>query len=139
MPSDSRPRDPGSDPAAYALIRSALVAARRDLVSEHWHKGASAIDANGRETEPGASESVAWCAQGALLRHLLEGDNATIRAAIQLLHQTAHTLSDGRHETLFSFNDAPTTSLADIDQLLALAIAEATRSATGGADLRNGD
>jgi hypothetical protein len=112
--------------ADYALIMRALVATRRDLVPEHWHQGALAIDLHGRETEPDAPESVAWCVQGLLLDHLHDATNATIRAAMHLLHRTASRLSEGRHDTLFAFNDAATTTFADIDRLLRAAVSEAT-------------
>ena len=125
MPFSTHSPAAGTELADYALIRTALAATRRDLVPERWHQGAPAIDALGRETEPDAPESVAWCVQGILLDHLRPGSNATIRAAMHLLHRTASRLSAGRHDTLFAFNDAATTSFADIDRLLRDAIYEA--------------
>lgn len=125
MPISTHRRATGTELADYALIERALAATRRDLVPECWHQGAPAIDVHGRETEPDAPESVAWCVQGILLDHLLDGTNATIRAAMHLLHRTASRLSAGRHDTLFAFNDAATTTFADIDQLLHAAISEA--------------
>jgi|GEM_PF-1814667 len=135
MPLAERRRAAGDAIPDYALITRALAATRRDLAPEHWHKGASAVDARGRETEPGDSQSVAWCVQGILLRHVLTGSNATIRAAIQLLHRTASRLSQGRYETLFAFNDDPATTFADIDQLLGAALAEAERLALQPPDI----
>ncbi len=133
MPIPTRPRTSGGTQLVdYASIMRALAATRRDLVPEHWHKGAPAIDVHGRETEPDAPESVAWCVQGLLLDHLRDGTNATIRAAMQLLHRTASRVSEGRHDTLFAFNDAATTSFADIDRLLRAAIGEAAMLAGDG-------
>ena len=125
MPISTHRRATGAELADYALIERALAATRRDLVPECWHQGAPAIDVHGRETEPDAPESVAWCVQSLLLNHLRDGRNATIRAAIHLLHRTASRLSEGRHDTLFAFNDSATTTVADIDQLLRAAISEA--------------
>jgi len=133
--SDPRPAVAGDLPD-YPLIARALVATRREFMPERWHKGAPAVDALGRETEPSDGASVAWCAQGILLRYVLAGSNATIRAAINLLHRTASRLSDGRHETLFAFNDDPATTFADIDRLLAAALAEASRLASLSTDGR---
>ncbi len=127
----------GCDLVDHALIERALAATRRELVPERWHKGAPAVDARGRETDPEDDSSDAWCVEGILLRHLLEGSNATIRAAMRLLHQTARRLSEGRHDTLFAFNDAPATSFADIDRLLLAAVAEAAgRAAVDAEQLR---
>ena len=125
MPISTHRRTTGMELADYTLIKWALAATRRDLVPERWHKGAPAIDVHGRETEPDAPESVAWCVQGLLLDHLRDGTIATIRAAMHLLHRTASRLSEGRHDTLFAFNDAATTTFADIDWLLGAAISEA--------------
>jgi len=133
--SDPRPAVAGDLPD-YPLIARALVATRCELMPERWHKGALAVDALGRETEPNDCASVAWCAQGILLRYVLAGSNATIRAAINLLHRTASRLSDGCHETLFAFNDDPATTFADIDRLLAAALAEASRLASLSTDGR---
>lgn len=113
----------------YALIARVLAAARCELVAERWHKGACSVDADGRETEPHDCASVAWCVQGVVLRHLLEGTNLTIRAATHLLHRTASRLSAGRYDTLFAFNDAPCTTVADIHRLLDAAATEAARLA----------
>jgi hypothetical protein len=125
--------------AEYALIVRALAATRRDLVPEQWHKGAPAVDMHGRETEPDAPESVAWCVQGLLIDRLRDGTNATIRAATHLLHRTARRLSDGGHDTLFAFNDAATTTFADIDRLLGAAMIEAVAlAADGRADTTGG-
>ena len=147
MPISTHRRTTGMELADYTLIKWALAATRRDLVPERWHKGAPAIDVHGRETEPDAPESVAWCVQGLLLDHLHDGTNVTIRAAMHLLHRTASRLSEGRHDTLFAFNDAATTTFADIDQLLCAAITEAgalavdvPADATGsGSDVTKGD
>ena len=129
MPHCDRRRSAFDVTPDYALIARALAATQRDLAPEHWHKGAAAVDAQGLETEPHDCKSVAWCVQGILLRHVLAGSNATIRAAIQLLHRTASWLSGGRFDTLFAFNDDPATTLTDIDRLLAVALAEAERLA----------
>lgn len=123
MPDSASRRAAGTELPEYALILRALAATRRELLPECWNKGALAVDVDGRETEPEASETVAWCVQGVLVRHLLEGTPSTVRTATQLLHKTAKQLSQGRHDTLFAFNDAPTTTFADIDRLLAAAIA----------------
>jgi hypothetical protein len=120
-----RRRAADSELPDYALIARALVAARGDLVAARWHKGAWSVDSNGRETEPHDCASVAWCVQGVVLRHLLEGTNLTIRAVTHLLHRTASRLSDGRYDTLFAFNDAPCTTVADIHRLLDTAATEA--------------
>ena len=127
-PAESRLASDDATPD-YQLIARAIAATRRTLVPAQWHKGAAAVDAQGRETDPGDCESVAWCVQGILLRHVLAGSNATIRAAVQVLHRTASRLSDGRFADLFAFNDDPHTSFADIDRLLAAALAEARRLA----------
>jgi len=129
MPFAERRRSAGDSTPDYAMIARALAATRRDLAPEHWHKGSPAVDAQGHETEPQDCRSVAWCVQGILLRQVLIGSNATIRAAIQLLHRTASRLSAGRHDTLFAFNDDPGTAFADIDRLLTAALAEAERLA----------
>jgi hypothetical protein len=125
----SRRRVADSELPDYALIARALAAARGELVAERWHKGAWSVDANGRETEPHDRASVAWCVQGVVLRHLLEGTNLTIRAATHLLHRTASRLSDGRYTSLFAFNDAPCTIVTDTHRLLDTAAAEAARLA----------
>lgn len=125
MPLSDRRRSTVDVTPDYPLIARALAATRHDLAPEHWHKGAPAVDAQGRETELHDCKSIAWCVQGILLRHVLTGSNATIRAAIHLLHRTASRLSGGRFDTLFAFNDDPATTATDIDRLLAVALAEA--------------
>jgi hypothetical protein len=129
MPLSDRRSTAGENLPDYATIARALAATRRELAPGHWHKGASAVDALGREREPNDCRSVAWCVHGIMLRHLLDGSNATIRAATHLLHRTASRVSADRHETLFAFNDDPATTFADIDRLVAAARDEAERLA----------
>jgi len=125
MRNSDRRRAVAEDLPDYTTIARALAATHRHLAPDRWHKGASAVDALGRESEPNDCRSVAWCVHGILLCHLLDASNATIRAATQLLHRAASRLSAGRHDTLFAFNDDPATNFADIDRLLAVALAEA--------------
>lgn len=97
-----------------------LLKRARERISapERWTKGGYAKDAKGFSVAPDAPEAVCWCASGAVKAESPDGDELyDIRGALSL-HISGITNGIPR------FNDAPSTTHADILALFDRTIAE---------------
>lgn len=91
--------------------------AARTLLSDplRWTKSESARDLAGRRVSAGALDAVCWCAEGALQKF----------TGWDLMRSVAYSLLVGAcsRATVWSFNDLPSTSHADVLALYDDAIA----------------
>lgn len=112
---------------AIALLRRVRV---RIGMPERWTKGWMARDANGHRANRSSVDAVCWCVDGAILVES-EADSVRVRyvADDALGTATSQAAARGCHgRSRTSFNDAPTTTHADILALIdgAIAALEAT-------------
>jgi hypothetical protein len=99
-----------------------VLALARDLLSDEgrWVKGWYAVDARGRDADPCASRARRWCAAGALYRVV---DGAAIAARGRATAEARGLLMRACPERYVEkFNDAPTTTHADVLALFDRAI-----------------
>lgn len=97
-----------------------LVSARELLSDEkRWTKGASARDATGDDVDPRSERAVCWCVVGAV-----------VKSTLGMLHQEAalNQVHDVVDEPIPEFNDAPTSTHADVLRALDAAIERAKDS-----------
>ena len=107
----------------------ALIAARTLLTEPtHWCKGSLARDGGGRQVAPDDPKATQWCLVGVLSKTPYRRSRAHIKAC-QFVHQ-AICAQPGEQPTLpvFTWNDLPTTTHANVLAVLHYAIALARRA-----------
>ena len=103
----------------YGSVRVALVRAEASLSEESWARGANALDWRGRVVDISDPRAVRYCIFGSVLRFLLPtAANRDLLYVGRLLNLAAARLTTGPAQTIFDFNDAPETTLADAHRLL---------------------